>query len=124
MNGTDVSNAAAGGMVAGMMFIWLIVCAALYVYFALALSTIAKKTNTENAWMAWVPIANVILMLNVAKKPIWWIILFLVPFVNIIIIIMLWMGIAEARNKPAWMGVLMIVPVANLIVPALLAWTD
>ena len=124
MDGSNVSNAAAGGILAGMMFVWLIVCACIYVYFALALSTIAKKTNTENAWMAWIPILNVILMLNIAQKPIWWFILLIIPLVNIIIIIMVWMGIAEARNKPSWMGILMIVPVANLAMPALIAWTD
>ncbi len=97
---------------------------AMYVYVALALSTIAKKTNTENAWLAWIPIINIVLMLNIAKKPIWWIILFLVPFVNIVIAVIVWMAIAEARGKPNWWGILTIVPVVNLIVPGYLAWAD
>jgi len=42
---------------------------------ALSLQTIATKTNTENAWLAWIPVVNLILMLNIAKKPIWWFIL-------------------------------------------------
>jgi len=117
----------AGGalaLLAGMMvFIWIFMLA-FYVYLALALQTIAKKTNTPNAWWAWIPIINVILMLNIAKKPIWWIILCLIPFVNIIIFIILWMGVAEARNKPSWWGILVIVPVVNLIVPGYLAWSD
>jgi hypothetical protein len=95
-----------------------------YVYHALALQTIATKTNTENPWFAWIPILNIILMLNVAKKPIWWILLFLIPLANIVIYVLLWMGIAEARNKPNWWGILSIVPVVNLIVPGYLAWSD
>ncbi|MGB6897825.1 MAG: DUF5684 domain-containing protein [Candidatus Acidiferrum sp.] len=67
---------------------------------------------------------NIILMLNVAKKPLWWILLFLIPLVNIVFIVIVWMAIAEARNKPNWWGVLTIVPVANLIVPGYLAWSD
>jgi hypothetical protein len=63
-------------------------------------------------------------MLNIAKKPIWWIILFLIPLVNIVFIVLVWMGIAEARNKPNWWGILLIVPVANIIVPGYLAWSD
>ncbi|MBI1941575.1 MAG: hypothetical protein HYS33_08730, partial [Acidobacteria bacterium] len=47
-----------------MLGIMLLVFAVFYVYSSLALQTIAKKTNTENAWLAWIPIANVILMLN------------------------------------------------------------
>jgi hypothetical protein len=86
--------------------------------------TIAAKTNTPNGWLAWIPIANIILMLNIARKPIWWIVLFLIPLVNIVMIILVWMGVAEARNKPSWWGILIIVPIVNLIVPGYLAWSD
>jgi hypothetical protein len=91
---------------------------------ALCLQTIAKKTNTENAWLAWIPIVNIILMLNIAKKPLWWIILLLVPLVNIVIMIVVWMAIAEARGKPSWWGILMIVPLVGIIVPGYLAFSD
>jgi len=108
----------------GLLVIFCIFILVMYVYHALALQTIATKTNTENGWFAWIPIINVILMLNIAKKPVWWIILCLIPLVNIVIFIIVWMGIAEARNKPNWWGILLIVPVANLIVPGYLAWSD
>jgi hypothetical protein len=98
--------------------------AAFYIYMALALMTIATKTNTPNGWLAWIPIANLILMLNIARKPVWWILLCLIPLVNIIILIIVWMAIAEARQKPNWWGILMIVPFVNLIVPGYLAWAD
>lgn len=97
---------------------------AAYVYLALALSTIAKKTNTENPWLAWIPIANIVLMLNIAKKPLWWIILFIIPFVGVVMGIIVWMAIAEARGKPNWWGILLIVPLVGLIVPGYLAWAD
>jgi len=90
----------------------------------LALQTIAQKTNTENGWLAWIPIANIILMLNIARKPIWWIVLFLIPLVGLVMYVIVWMGIAEARNKPSWWGVMVIVPVMNLIMPGYLAWSD
>jgi hypothetical protein len=114
---------------AGFWMIWILVgmvviFAALYVYISLALQTIAKKTNTENPWLAWIPIANVFLMLNIAKEPLWWFILCLIPFVNIVVLIIVCMAIAEARGKPSWWGILYIVPVANLIVPGYLAWAD
>lgn len=120
-NGPGAAGLAA---LAGMMMFFLIFALAMYIYTSLALQTIAKKTNTENAWMAWIPIINILLMLNIAKKPLWWIILCLIPLVNIVILIIVWMGIAEARNKPNWWGILMIVPLVNLIVPGYLAWAD
>ena len=115
---------AAAGLGAGLIMFCLVIGAGFYVYMALALQTIADKTKTENSWLAWIPIANLVLMLNIAKKPMWWIILFFVPFVNIVMAIIVWMAVAEARGKPSWWGILTIVPVANLIVPGVLAWSD
>jgi hypothetical protein len=115
------------GAVAAMgafFVVFFILMLAIYVYMALCLQTIAKKTNTENAWLAWIPIVNIILMLNIAKKPLWWIILFLVPLVNLVIGIIVWMAIAEARGKPSWWGILLIVPVVNIIVPGYLAFSE
>jgi hypothetical protein len=121
----EESGSAAKAAVAGVMvLVFLVIFAALYVYTSLAVQTIAKKTNTENAWLAWIPIANIFLMLNIAKKPLWWFILCLIPFVNIVILIIVWMAIAEARSKPSWWGILVIVPVVNLIVFGYLAWAD
>ncbi|MDO8736811.1 MAG: DUF5684 domain-containing protein [Thermoleophilia bacterium] len=102
----------------------LIIWAAIYAYFAFSLMTIANKTGTENAWFAWIPILNFILMLNIADKPIWWILLMFIPFVNIVIAIMIWMAIAEARGFPNWWGILLIVPIVGVIVPGYLAFAE
>ncbi|HWZ99499.1 MAG TPA: DUF5684 domain-containing protein [Candidatus Dormibacteraeota bacterium] len=120
----DTPKALPAVLGAGFIGIFLIFCLAMYVYVALSLQTIAQKTNTENGWLAWIPIANIILMLNIGRKPIWWIVLFLIPFVGIVMYILAWMAIAEARNKPSWWGIMVIVPVMNLIMPGYLAWSD
>ncbi len=106
----------------GMTFFVFVIAA--YIYVSLATMTIATKTNTPNGWLAWIPIANVFLMLQIARKPLWWFILCLIPLVNIVIFILIWMAIAEARHKPSWWGILLIIPVLNLIVPGYLAWAD
>ena len=100
------------------MIIWL----AVYVWMALCLHIIANKTGTPNGWLAWIPIANIYLMCKVANKPGWWTILFFIPLVNIVIGIIIWMGIAEARNQPSWLGILMIIPIVNFIIPGILAF--
>lgn len=117
-------QAAAIAAMGAFFLVFLLIGVAFYVYMSLALQTIAKKTNTENPWLAWIPIVNIILMLNIAKKPLWWIVLCLIPLVNIVILIIMWMAIAEARGKPNWWGILMIVPLVNIIVPGYLAWSD
>lgn len=120
----DPSNAAAAALGGVFLLITLGMAAVCYVYFALAIQTIADKTSTPNSWLAWIPIANIFLMLGIAKKPMWWFILCLIPLVNIVIAVIIWMAIAEARQKPNWWGILTIVPIANLIVPGYLAWAD
>ena len=97
---------------------------AIYAYMAFCLQTIAGKTGTGNGWLAWIPIANVYLMCLIAGKPGWWLLLCLIPFVNIVIMIIVWMGIAEARKKESWLGILMIIPIVNLIVLGLMAFSD
>ncbi|HID30317.1 MAG TPA: tetratricopeptide repeat protein [Desulfobacterales bacterium] len=107
-----------------MVVIGLAIGVLIYAIFCFPLQVIAKKTDTPNAWFAWIPILNVVLMCNITGKPIWWLILLLVPLLNIIIIVVLWMKIAEARNKPGWIGLLMLVPVIQWLVPFYLAFSE
>jgi hypothetical protein len=117
----SVPSAALSGVVLLFLLVFGLGC---YIYMSLALQTIATKTGTDNAWLAWIPIANLFLMLMVAKKPLWWFLLFLIPLVNIVMAILVWMAVAEARGKPNWWGILTIVPFVGLIVPGYLAWSD
>lgn len=95
---------------------------AVYIYIGFSLQTIAKKTNTDNSWFAWVPILNLFLMVQISGKPVWWFILLLIPGVNLVIFILLWMEIAKKVNKPTWWGLLLLVPGINIIVPGYLAF--
>jgi len=105
------------GSMAAVMIIGLL----LYLYFSLMLMIIARKSNTPNAWLAWIPLANLFLLCRIARKPGWWVLLLLIPLVNLIAGVVIWMRIAEARGKPAWSGVLVIVPFLNLVAIAYLA---
>ncbi len=104
--------------------IWSVVSIAVYVWIALCLHIIARKTNTPNPWLAWIPIANVILACQIAGKPWWWVFLFLIPIVNLVLAIVVMWKICEARNKPGWLAILMIIPIANLIIFGILAFVD
>ena len=50
-------------------------------------------------WAAIIPIYNVIVLLEVVGKPVWWIVLLLIPFVNIVISILLNLALAERFGK-------------------------
>lgn len=74
------------------------------VWLAIALLAIAGMWKVftkagKPGWAAIVPIYNIIVLLEIAGKPMWWFILFLVPVVNFIIIIMVSISIAQRFGK-------------------------
>ncbi|MFC1954871.1 DUF5684 domain-containing protein [Chloroflexota bacterium] len=97
---------------------------AVYFWLALCLHMIANKTKTQNAWLAWIPIVNIYLMCKIAGRSGWWTILFFIPLLNVVILVVIWMGIAQARNRDSLLGILMIIPFVNLIIPGVLAFSE
>lgn len=91
---TTTSTAGAGAA----FMIWMVF------YFAFIIFVIAGlwKTFTKAGkpgWAAIVPIYNIIVMLEVINRPLWWIILLFIPFVNIIISIIMMLDLAKAYGK-------------------------
>ena len=95
-----------------------------YIWMAVCLQTIARKTGTQDDWLAWIPIANTYLLIKIAGWSGWWIFALLVPILNIGLVIAWWWLVSEKRGKPGWLGVLMIVPPIDLIVPGVLAFSE
>lgn len=94
-----------------------------YILSAIALMLIAQKTKTPNSWLAWIPIANIFLMVFVAKKEWWWaLIILLINFIPIVgsfvamgLLVYIWWLICERLNKPGALALLMLIPVVNLV---------
>lgn len=59
----------------------------------------------EPGWAAIVPIYNLVVMLKIAGKPIWWIVLFFIPFVNFVMAILVALGVSEKFGKGAGFGI-------------------
>ena len=118
----DAAGAAGGGIA---FLFTLVIQIGFYVFFAYCIKLIADKTgHRENSWWAWIPIIQVLLLLQVAEKPLWWLVLMFIPLVNIVIAIIVMMAVAEKRGKPSWIGILMIVPLVNIVVLPYLAFAD
>jgi len=95
-----------------------------FAYTAYCLQVIANKTGTPNAWFAWVPILNLVLTLQIAKKPVWWIVLGFIPLVNIAVGIMVAIALCQARAKPAWLAFALCLPLINLVAIGYIAFSD
>lgn len=59
----------------------------------------------QPGWAAIVPFYNVYVMLQIANKPTWWLILFFIPIANIIVAILVSIGIAEKFGKSSGFGI-------------------
>lgn len=115
-----------------------------YLFFAVMLFLIARKTATSPAWLAFIPIANLFLMILIAGKPIWWLALIIVlpilagamtplsaidPTGGILalalsalfglgsaaVYLFVCLGIASARGKSALWGILTFIPCTSPI---------
>ncbi len=59
----------------------------------------------QPGWAALVPFYNLYVMTQVAGKPGWWVLLFFVPFVNIVLCFLLFIAFAQKFGKGAGFGV-------------------
>ena len=59
----------------------------------------------EAGWKCLIPIYNLIVILKIVNKPVWWIILILIPLVNLVIAIMVNLALAKAFGKGAGFGI-------------------
>jgi len=59
----------------------------------------------QPGWAVIVPIYNMVVLLKIAGKPIWWLILLLVPFVNIVIHFIVHVSLARSFGKGTGFGV-------------------
>ena len=58
---------AAGRVRAIILAVSFAILVIFYIYHALCLQLIARKARADNGWMAWIPVLNIFLMLNVAR---------------------------------------------------------
>lgn len=117
----DAETAAAvAGMMAFMGIIYMLLLGIYYISYGICLMKMGKRLNNDKTWMAWIPIVNLFYLADLAGKPMWWGILLLIPIVQIVIMVILFMEIAKKLNQGEWMGILaailpMIIPVLGLI---------
>ncbi len=101
---------------------WLGFLAA-YLYFTFAQFKIAQKLRYENAWFAFIPLLNTIQLIQMAQKPLWWFLLCLIPFINIVCFAILWINVAKYVGHAPILGFLTIIPVVNFITIGVLGFS-
>ncbi len=106
----DVANGVAWGAYVTFSMVWigLILVAGWKLY--------AKAG--QPGWLAIVPILNVLGMLKIAKRPLWWIVLLLIPIVNVVVLVILMSDISKAFGHGFGMTLLLVflTPIGYLVI--------
>ncbi|ADG70033.1 conserved hypothetical protein [Planctopirus limnophila DSM 3776] len=98
--GGDAGAAAAGGIAMVILVIEL----ALIVLLIAGLWKVFTKAG-KPGWAAIIPIYNMIVLLEIVGRPIWWFLLLLVPCVGIIFAVIIYIDLAKSFGKDVAWGI-------------------
>ena len=84
------SGVSSGVLILYFIVIWLIVALPTYFIFKKA------GTNGDPAWGAFVPIYGFYILLKVVGRPGWWLVLLIIPIVNLVIIIIVYNDLSKS----------------------------
>jgi hypothetical protein len=108
-------------LAAAVSGVFVLIALAIVVFIIAAVWKVFTKAG-EPGWAVIVPIYNIIVMLKVAGKPLWWILLMIIPLVNIIPAILVPIGIAKNFGKGVGFGIGLLF--LGFIFYPILAWGD
>ena len=82
---------------------WIVVLAYTVIVIASLWKVFAKAGKP--GWAAIVPIYSGVVLLKIAGKPVWWLILFFIPIVNIVVVFIVYISLAKNFGKGAGFAV-------------------
>jgi uncharacterized membrane protein YhaH (DUF805 family) len=102
---TTTSDPTGGGAAifgGAMLLFWLAVA----VLFIVAMWRVFTKAG-KPGWASLIPFYNVYVLLQIAGRPGWWLLLFLVPFLNVLVSLVVAADLAKKFGKSAVWGVVL-----------------
>jgi len=129
----EIAAMAGLGVLLGLGIAFMVLLGfAVYAYMALALMTIGQKLKFTYPWLAWIPGANIAMILAMGGFHWAWVFLVFLPIIGwialgVMSIIATW-RIFEKRKYPGWLVLLGLIPyfggLASLIIWGMVAWSD
>jgi hypothetical protein len=86
------------GVNAGIVILFFLIFVAIYLFYGYCLGRIFQKAGRP-LWEGFVPIYSVYVMLKIVGRPGWWLILYIIPIVNIVIPIIVYYDLARSFGK-------------------------
>lgn len=103
MENMDAYSGGIAAIFGAFAFIYLLI----FIIIIAGLWKIFEKAG-KPGWAAIIPIYNLVVLLEIVNKPVWWIILLLIPFVNFVIAIILYHQLSLSFGQGVGMTILMI----------------
>ncbi len=71
----------------------------------------------QPGWTCLIPILNLLVILKIVKRPMWWIVLIMIPLVNFVVLVILMVDLAKAFGKGVGfaIGLIILGPIFYLI---------
>jgi hypothetical protein len=104
--------------------ITLFIAVAVYIFACYCLKLICEKCGKQPGVLIWIPIVQLIPLLEIAGMAVWMIILCFIPFVNLVVLVMMWAKICIARGKSPWLVILLFIPIVNIAFVPYLAFSE
>ncbi|MCE7885116.1 MAG: hypothetical protein DYH08_14885 [Actinobacteria bacterium ATB1] len=98
-----MDDSAAAGF-AAMMFVYMLIWLVVAVLAIVATWKVFDKAG-QPGWAAIIPFYNIYIMLRVIGRPGWWLILYFIPFANIVVSLIVAMDLAKSFAKSTVFGV-------------------
>ena len=98
----STSNAA-GAVLAVFGFIWFIIMVT-SIFMLVCMYKVYKKAGRKG-WEALIPIYNFVVMIQIAELPMWYIVLYFIPFANIYAMFKIYIELAHKFGKSTGFGV-------------------
>ncbi|HLP28475.1 MAG TPA: DUF5684 domain-containing protein [Candidatus Didemnitutus sp.] len=93
------------GFIAMFLGAYLVFSVLGYLFFGFCIGKILEKAG-KPLWTGFVPIYNLLLLIEIVGRPTWWIVLTLIPFVNVVILIIVSIDLAKSFGKDVVWGLL------------------
>ena len=113
LQGDGLANAAAGGLLA-MSGVFMLFMLAVMVVVIIGFWKVFEKAG-QPGWAAIVPLYNAYILLKIIGRPAWWLVLFMIPLVNIVISLLVAFDVAKSFGQSQAFGILLLFGIGYLV---------
>lgn len=103
-----LQNEDSGGIFAALFSGIGLICWFIFIVILIAAMWKIYAKAGKPGWASLIPFYNVWVLLEIVGRPGWWILLFFIPFVNIIVAILVSIDLAKSFGKSAVFGIVLL----------------